>query len=419
MHDDGTIDWTNAFAGRASRMGGSAIRDLLKVLEQPGMLSFAGGIPDPRLFPIEAVQAASAAILADPVQGAQALQYSSSEGYRPLREWLVVHMASLGVPCAIENIVITGGSQQGLDFLGKLLISPGDTVLVTAPTYLGALQAFNAYEPRYDRLDLDGNMTPTGYLEAAGGRVAAAYAVPDFANPTGESMTEAGRLALLDLAAGLDAPVIEDAAYTAMRFEGEAIPSCLALDIARTGSIDRSRVAYCGTFSKTISPGLRVGWICAARDLVGKIVLAKQAADLHSPSLGQMIIHRVAAADYGALVARNNAAYASRRSAMLAALERHMQPGVSWTRPHGGMFVWVTLPAGMDGAQLLQRAIAEEKLAFVPGAAFHADGTGANTIRLAYSLQPEPVIEEGMARLGRLIGRMVGGDGFEPPTLSV
>ena len=321
------MDWTQAYATRAGRMGASEIRELLKILEQPGILSFAGGIPDPKLFPMQAVQAASAAILSDPVQGAQALQYTASEGYRPLRTWLVNHMAGLGIPCTIDNIVMTGGSQQGLDFLGKLLVSPADTVLVTAPTYLGALQAFNAYEPRYDRLHLDGNMTPTAYAEAARpGRIACAYAVPDFANPTGDSMPLHTRNRLLDLATALDIPVIEDAAYTALRFEGEPLPSLLALDIERHGHIDAARVVYCGTFSKTISPGLRVGWVCAARDLVHKIVLAKQAADLHSPSLGQMIIHRVAEAQYDQVVAANCRAYASRRDAMLAALDRPHAP---------------------------------------------------------------------------------------------
>ena len=406
--DRTTIDWNAAYATRAARMGGSEIRELLKVLEQPGMLSFAGGIPDPALFPAAAAQEASTAILSDPKLGAQALQYSASEGYKPLREWLVHHMGTLGVPCAVDNIVITGGSQQGLDFLGKLLISAGDTMLVTAPTYLGALQAFNAYEPRYDRLDLAGNMTPAGYREAAApGRVAAAYAVPDFANPTGESITEASRLALLDLAAGLDVPLIEDAAYSSLRFEGEAIPSCLALDVARSGGIERSRVIYCGTFSKTISPGLRVGWICAASPLVQKVVLTKQAADLHSPTLSQMVIHRIATAEYDQIVQRNITAYGARRDAMLNALQAHMPPGVSWTRPKGGMFVWVTLPDGMNGADILKLALAEEKIAFVPGGAFYADSNGQNTLRLAYSLQPEAVIEEGMRRLGRLLTREI------------
>ena len=200
-------------------------------------------------------------------------------------------------------------------------------------------------------------------------------------------------------------PLIEDAAYSPIRFTGAPVPSCLALEVQRRGNIDEARTVYCGTFSKTIAPGLRVGWICAAQELVGKVVLAKQAADLHSPSLNQMIIHRVAVTEYATVVPKVVALYAARRDAMLAALSTHMPPGVRWTRPDGGMFVWVTLPEGMDGAALLRRALDEERIAFVPGAAFFADGTGCNTLRLNYSLQPEPIIAEGMSRLGRPIAR--------------
>ena len=413
MNGARAMDWDAAYAVRAARMRASEIRELLKVLEQPGVLSFAGGIPDPALFPMGAIQAASRDILGDAALGGQALQYSASEGYRPLRAWIAERMGALGVACGVENIVITGGSQQGLDFVGKLLVSPGDTLLVEAPTYLGALHAFNAYEPRYERLDLGGNMTAAGYVEGAradGGRVAAAYVVPDFANPTGESLSEAGRVALLDLVDGLGVPLIEDAAYSALRFEGEAIPSCLALDVARKGGIEESRVVYCGTFSKTVAPGLRVGWICAAGELVQKIVLAKQAADLHSASLSQMIIHRVVSGQVEGVSPLILKTYRGRRDAMLAALGRHMPEGVRWTRPKGGMFVWVTLPEGMDGGALLVAAL-REKIAFVPGAAFHADGTGRNTLRLAYSLQDEGVIEEGMTRLGRVVRAAMDGDG--------
>ncbi len=402
------FEWNTALARRAQRMRASEIRELLKVLEQPGILSFAGGIPDPALFPTAAIARACADILADPVEGAAALQYSVSEGYKPLLEWIVGYMASIGVPCGTGNIVVTGGSQQGLDFLGKLLLTEGDTALVTAPTYLGALQAFAPYEPRYDRLDLDGNMTPAAYAEAArtaGGRVALAYAVPDFANPTGNTMDETARHRLLDLVDALGAPLIEDAAYSPIRFTGASVPSCLALEVQRRGHVDAARTVYCGTFSKTIAPGLRVGWMCAAQELVGKVVLAKQAADLHSPSLNQMVIHRVAAAEYETVVPKVVALYGARRDAMLTALDAHMPPGVRWTQPDGGMFVWVTLPEGMDGAALLRRALDEERIAFVPGAAFFADGTGRNTLRLNYSLQPEPMIAEGMSRLGRLIAR--------------
>ncbi|MHC5538244.1 aminotransferase-like domain-containing protein, partial [Singulisphaera rosea] len=239
-----------------------------------------------------------------------------------------------------------------------------------------------------------------------GSRPALAYVVPDFANPTGETLDEEARRRLLDLATELDVPLIEDAAYTSLRFEGEPTRPCLALDVERCGDIDRSRVVYCGTFSKTISPGLRVGWICAAKELIQKLVLAKQAGDLHSATLNQMVIHRVAEQVFDEQVLRARTVYAGRRDAMLAALARWMPEGTSWTRPDGGMFVWVTLPEGFDGAELLAAAIAEERVAFVPGGAFFTDGTGRNTIRLSYSLQTEATIEEGIRRLGLVVSRL-------------
>ena len=405
---EATFTWDTAYARRAQRMRASEIRELLKLLDQPGILSFAGGIPDPMLFPTAAIAQAAAAILADPIQGPAALQYSVSEGYTPLRHWLASHMASLGVPCTPDNIVITAGSQQGLDFLGKLLLSDNDTALVTSPTYLGALQAFAPYESRYDRLDLHGNTTPQAHRETAhahASRIALAYAVPDFANPTGETLDEPARLRLLALVDALNIPLIEDAAYTAIRFEGTPIPSCLALEISARGHIDRARTIYAGTFSKTIAPGLRVGWLCAAKPLIDKVVLAKQAADLHAPGLNQMLIHRVASTEYATLVPKTVALYRARRDAMLQALETHMPPGVTWTRPQGGMFTWLTLPESMDATALLPRAIKEHHIAYVPGAVFHPDGAGRNTLRLNYSLQPEPMIAEGMARLGTLLAQ--------------
>jgi DNA-binding transcriptional MocR family regulator len=392
------------YATRAARMHASEIRELLKLLDRPGVISFAGGIPDPALFPTDAIRAGYDAALS---AGGTALQYSVSEGFAPLRQWIARHMASIGVPCTIDNIVVTSGSQQGLDYLGKLLLSPGDTALVTWPTYLGALQAFNPYEPRYDRLDpVHGNTTPEAYravAEAAGGRVALAYLTPDFANPSGETLSLAGRERLLGLARELDIPVIEDAAYQALRYDGEDVPTLLALDVAaQGGDIDRSRVIHCGTFSKTLSPGLRIGWICAGRELVQKLVLTKQASDLHTPTINQMVMYHAAEHAYPAQVEKIRAAYRDRRDRMLAALQRHMPAGVSWTRPEGGMFIWVTLPEGVDGAELLARAV-DQGVAFVPGRAFHADGSCGNTLRLSFSLADAAAIEEGIGRLGRLI----------------
>lgn len=400
-------DWEPRYARRAERMRASEIRELLKLLDEPGIISFAGGIPDPALFPVETAREAYAAALSDGVAG-QALQYSVSEGYLPLREWIAGHMGRLGVPCESDNILITSGSQQALEFLGRLLLTAGDTALVTAPTYLGALQAFSAYEPRYDELRPEhGNRTPDTYRRAAaaeqGGEVKFAYVVPDFANPTGETLSLAGRTRLLDLATDLGIPILEDTAYAALRFEGEPLASLQALEIARSGSIDTTRVIYCGTFSKTLTPGLRTGWICAGRALIRRLVLIKQMSDLNSAAINQMVMHGLASTQYPAQVAKAIVHYRRRRDAMLAALERHMPSGVTWTRPEGGLFIWLTLPAHIDTRALLQRSVAEARVAFVPGAAFFAGDTGHNTIRLSYSLPSEAQIAQGIERLAALI----------------
>ncbi len=391
------------YATRASRMKASEIRELLKLLGQPGIISFAGGIPDPDLFPAEAFAQAFQSALA-PEHQAQALQYSVSEGYAPLRAWLADHMRGIGVDCDTDNILITSGSQQALDYLGKLFLSPGDTALVGWPTYLGALNAFDAYEPRFDRLEPDGNRGATEYRDAAGGSpIKFAYLSADFANPTGETVDLRGREALLDLADDLDCAVIEDGAYQALRYDGDPIPPILALEIARKGSIEACRTIYCGSFSKTLSPGLRVGWVVAAKPVISQLVLLKQAADLHSSTINQMAVDRVARDCFGTHIPKLRRAYAARRDAMLEALAEHMPDGVDWTRPEGGMFVWVTLPKGVNGADLLARALETVKLAFVPGRAFYPDDTGANTIRLSFSNSDEATIREGIRRLGEVL----------------
>ncbi|WP_429944407.1 PLP-dependent aminotransferase family protein [Brucella abortus] len=400
------LDWENVFATRSKRMRASEIRELLKLLERPDIISFAGGIPDPALFPHDEFQAAYKDILGGPEANA-ALQYSISEGYKPLRTWLVGELAKIGIPCTEDNVFITSGSQQALDYLGKLFLSPGDTALVTAPTYLGALQAFNAYEPNYDTLALKGNRTPQSYAQTAqkaGGQVKFAYLSADFSNPTGETVDRAGREKLLAHADELDIPVIEDAAYQYLRYNGDAIPPILALDIARKGGdIEKTRTIYCGSFSKTLAPGLRVGYVVASKTVIRKLVLMKQAADLHSSTINQIAIQHVAVHGFDAQVAKLHGVYKHRRDRMLEALAKYMPEGVHWTKPEGGMFVWVTLPEGMDGASLLAASTDSEKVAFVPGKAFFADGTGANTLRLSYSCANDEMIDEGIKRLGRLI----------------
>ncbi len=403
------MEWDNVLASRSSRMKASEIRELLKLLGQPDIISFAGGIPDPDLFPAEDFGAAYSDILTDGRQEA-ALQYSISEGYGPLREWIVAQMQKLGIPCDIDNVLITSGSQQALDYLGKLLLSPKDTALVNWPTYLGALGAFNAYEPEYDRLVATGNRSAADYAEVAkakGGRVKFAYMSVDFANPTGETLDRAERERMLDLAAELDIAIIEDAAYQSLRYDGAVIPPILALDIERNGDIENTRTLYCGSFSKTMAPGLRVGWICAAKEVISRLVLMKQAADLHSSTINQMAITDVAAKGFDLQVDKIRKAYSARRDRMLKALETHMPADVRWTRPEGGMFIWLTLPDHLDGAELLARSLKSQKVAFVPGKAFFADSSGANTIRLSFSRADEATIDDGIKRLGVLLKNQV------------
>lgn len=401
------MDWDHVLATRSSRMKASEIRELLKVLDQPDIISFAGGIPDPELFPVDEFSNAMSDAMASK-GAAGALQYSVSEGYLPLREWIAADMARIGVPCDADNILITSGSQQALDYLGKLMITTGDTVLCAWPTYLGALSAFNAYEPNFEQLSPKGNVGADEYrarAETAGGRAKFAYLSVDFANPTGETLDRRARERVLDLANDLDIAVIEDAAYQSLRYDGDAIQPILALEIEGCGTIEKARTIYCGSFSKTLAPGLRVGWICAAKPVIQRLVLMKQASDLHTSSLNQMIVARVAKSVMADHVKTLRATYMARRDHMLAALDRHMPQGVDWTRPEGGMFIWVTLPVGMDGATLLAQSLEKERVAFVPGRAFFADGSGGNTLRLSFSCAKPDQIDEGIARLGALIAR--------------
>ena len=395
---------TDLFAHRAQAMKASEIRELLKLLDQPDIISFAGGIPDPAHFPRDAFADAMQFALTEASAGT-ALQYAASEGYAPLRQWITEHMAGLGVACDIDNILVTAGSQQALDYLGKLYLDQNDTALVEWPTYLGALGAFNAYEPKFDRLNAGENRSATEIAKTAqshGGRVKFSYLSPDFANPTGKTLTQDERLSVLAQAEALDIAVIEDGAYQSLRYFGDDIPSILALEMTQKGDIDACRTVYCGSFSKTLAPGLRVGWVVAAKPVIAQMVLLKQAADLQTATINQIAVDHVARAVFQGHVAKLRSVYGGRLAAMLAALEAHMPPNITWTRPQGGMFVWVTLPAGMDGKTLLEQSL-ERKIAFVPGAAFYADGATKNTIRLNFSMSDAAVIDTGIARLADII----------------
>lgn len=382
-------------SSRAQTMKASEIRELLKLVGSPSMISFAGGIPDPGLFNVGLFQEAWREVFAGPSIAREALQYSTTEGYLPLREWIAEHMRKRGVPAAPDNILVTTGSQQALDLIGKLLLDPGSTVVVARPTYLGALQSFSAYQPHFSGLDAP---QPTG---ASAPRLI--YLVSDFANPDGSTMTPAARHKAVDQARILNAIIVEDAAYSALRYDGEDLRPIAALD-AESQGIEASRTLYCGSFSKTLSPGLRVGWICGPKALVRKLTLLKQGSDLHTATTNQMVMHRVAVEGYEAQVARARSVYRTRRDAMLAALERYAPPGLRWKKPDGGMFIWLELPEHLDATPLLQQAL-RQNIAFVPGAAFHNDGSGHNTLRLSFSLTDEAQIEVGIFKLCSLIGQ--------------
>ncbi|MBN9531019.1 MAG: PLP-dependent aminotransferase family protein [Alphaproteobacteria bacterium] len=409
------IDWTTTFAQRAVQLTASEIRELLKLLNQPDIISFAGGIPDPALFPYERLAQAYQAILADPARRGEAMQYSISEGYPPLRDFIVKYLARVGVATHRDNVMITNGSQQGLEFLAKLFINPGDRIVVTRPAYLGALQAFSLYEPQVVPVPLDDTGIDLAGLEREFKRGAKfVYLTPDFGNPSGVTLPLDQRLKMLEMSYQYGVPVIEDQAYDQLRYSGEAVPTFLALDGKRLNqqsplseATSAGNVIYTGTFSKSIAPALRIGWVVAPTPVLQKLVLMKQASDLHSATINQMVMCEVADEILEDHAARLRQVYGSRRDAMLAALDRHLPKGqgLHWTRPDGGMFVWITLPPGIDGADLLAKAIAEERIAFVPGSAFYADRSTRNTIRLSFSLPSPETIDEGISRLGRLLER--------------
>ncbi len=393
-------DWSSLYASRAARVMPSDVRELARLMGQPDIISFGGGISDPVVFPLEEVAAAAQLLLGDPAKARIALQYSESGGYRPLREWLANYMAGLGAPCGPENILITSGSQQGLDLIGRLFLSPGDRALVEAPTYIGALRAFDACEASYGTVAelADGDAPEAKF----------AYLMPDFQNPMGACLTRDERLALLDRATARGIPLVEDSAYEKLRYRGEAVPSLLALDIERSGGIEHSRVIYTSTFSKVIVPSLRVGWVVAVTPVIHHLTLLKQASDLHTSTFNQMLMLDLADRILSARIPIVNALYGRRLNAVLAALEAHMPAGVTWTRPDGGMYIWVDLPEGVDGAELAMTALRDEKVAVVSGRSFYPGNAKLNTIRLAFPQTPEDRGGEGIARLAGVIRRMIG-----------
>jgi 2-aminoadipate transaminase len=399
-----SINWGERMARGAQEMTSSAIRDLLKLTVQPDMISFAGGLPAPELFPSEEIAAAcEQAIVESP---AAALQYGPTEGYGPLREVIGGWMADRGIRVPVGQVLISSGSQQALDMLGKLMIDPGAPIAVESPTYLGALQAWQPYRPQLLPLPIDDQGLDVAALEAlleSGARPRFLYIVSSFQNPTGVTLAPARREALVALAARHGLPIIEDDPYGELYYEGGRATPLAAIDCAMHGEL--RHVIYLSTFSKLLTPGLRVGWIVAPAALVDKLGQVKQGLDLHTGSLAQVAAY-LACRD--GLLERHvpvlRATYGARRDAMLAAMAASMPAGVGWTRPAGGMFLWVTLPEHRDAGELLGRAI-EHRVAFVPGRSFYPAGDVANTMRLNFSYSPPELIDAGVRRLAEALGQ--------------
>lgn len=398
-----TLPWSARYAQRAAAITASEIRELLKIVNQPDIISFAGGIPTPELFPYERLDEAYQRILSDHACRAQAFQYSISEGYPHLREFLSGELSRQGIAATPDNILITNGSQQALEFLGKLLLDPGDRLIVESPSYLGALQAFSIYQPHYLPIPMDDDGICVDQLEAAmQTHPAMLYTVPNFQNPSGITLASERRQTLLQMAHQYGVPIIEDDAYGQLRYEGEHLPALIRLDSQNGDGV----TIYLGTFSKTLVPGLRVGWVVAPQPVIRQLVLMKQASDLHSSTINQMVAYDVARDILPDHVAMLCEQYRQRRDAMLTAMERHFPPGVCWSRPQGGLFIWVELPPGINAKSLLEMALVEEKVAFVPGEAFFADRSRHTTCRLSFSAMDVERIEAGISRLGSVLRRV-------------
>jgi len=401
--------WDHRYAQRTQRMKSSAIRELLKLTEDPEVISFAGGLPAPDVFPVEEFTSACEKVLKD--FGAQALQYGSTEGFTPLREMIARHTSRYGISISPDNILITSGSQQALDMIGKVFINPGDRILVEEPTYLGALQAWNAYGAEYVTVPMDEDGMITSSLESAlRCGVKFIYVLPNFQNPTGVTLSLQRRQELIEIADRYGVPIIEDDPYGQLRYEGENLPSIVSMDneFRRNGSNEyRGNVIYLSTFSKTLAPGLRLAWVIAPTQVIRKLVQAKQGADLHTATFNQIVAFEVAR---GGFLDRHiwliRRVYGERRNIMLDAMEELFPPGVQWTKPKGGLFLWGMLPQGMDTTEMFKVAV-ERKVAFVPGTSFYALGGGENTMRLNFSYSSPDLIQIGIERLGNLLKEMV------------
>ena len=389
------------FANRIDSLRASDIREILKITQRSEVISFAGGLPAPELFPVEEMKQISRLLMEE--SGRVALQYSTTEGYEPLRQKIAARIGrKFQTQASAEEVMITSGSQQALDFTGKLFLDAGDVVLCESPTYLAAISAFRAYQPEFIAVPTDDDGMIIEELErilATTDNVKLVYVIPDFQNPTGRTWSRERRRRFIETVSRYGVAVLEDNPYGELRFEGEILPSIKSMD--REGLVIGT-----GTFSKTFCPGMRIGWLVAAPPVIEKYVLIKQGADLCTSLRNQMEIDLfMELFDFEGNLVRLTELYRQRRNSMVAALEAMMPEGVSFTRPQGGLFLWVTLPERIKAIELLKRCL-EQNVAFVPGDSFFPNGGVENTLRLNYSNMPEDRIREGVARLAAAIRSM-------------
>lgn len=386
------------FSERAQQLTSSTIREILKITVRPEIISFAGGLPSPQGFPIDVISQAMQSVLAS--QGESALQYGPTEGHQPLRQWVADDLNRTGANVTASEVLIVSGSQQALDMLGKLFVDPGSKVLIEAPSYLGAIQSFSLFEPVYEGVPADEHgLDPAGLTDERVQDARFIYVLPNFQNPTGLSLGLDRRQALVKRCAQANVPIIEDDPYGELRYAGTQCPSLLTLGQAAGATVIRL-----GTFSKVLAPGLRLGYIVAPVPIISKLVQIKQATDLHTASLTQMAVYEAIKDGFlDTHLPTVRELYKQQCGYMLDAMDAHFPDTVSWTRPEGGMFIWVTLPGHIDATVLLDQAVAQN-VAFVPGAPFYAGAAPqTNTLRLSFVTVPEHKIRQGIAILGELI----------------
>ncbi|MDD2642333.1 MAG: PLP-dependent aminotransferase family protein [Bacteroidales bacterium] len=377
----------------------SAIRDLLKMATRPEIISFGGGFPDITAFPVDELKEVVQEVLDE--NAIQALQYGETLGLKQLREILAERYREQGMDVTYENFIITTSSQQAIDMITALFINPGDTIVCGLPSYLGALQAFYAHQANPVGVPRDEELrSVVGALAAAGKKPKFIYAIPDFQNPSGVTMDIAQRMNVIEVAKKFNLLIVEDSPYREIRFDGESMPMIYSLD-------KEGRTMLLGTFSKTFVPGFRLGWIMAPKPIIDRLEIVKQSVDLCAPVFNQFIAAKFIKKGYfDKNIERIKVNYCAKRNSMIAAFEKYMPEGVTWTNPDGGLFLFVTLPQGYDATDLFKLAVKED-VAFVIGEAFHCDGSGKNTLRINFSYMNEERAEEGVRRLANAIRKLM------------